>query len=118
MNYMNNSGKVTRSVLDFYNKDIDLTDVFVVHDDLDIEIGQYKIQKGKGPKVHNGLRDITSHIGGDGYWHIRIGVDNRNGDRSVSGSNYVLSNFSSEEREILSEVFTKASSELKDLIEN
>lgn len=118
MDFMNNSGQVASGIINFYDKQVNLDAIIVVHDDLDIELGNYKIQKGKGPKVHNGLRDLDSHLIGDAYWHVRIGVDSRNGDRSIPGSNYVLSNFSYTEKTVLHDVFGEIAEELKALIEN
>lgn len=118
MNYMNNSGQVSRSVIDFYEKDFKIDDVIVVHDDLDLELGQYKIQQGKGPKVHNGLLNLNQHLNSENYWHVRIGVDGRDGDRSIPGSNYVLSNFSDSELRLIDLSLEKMFSELESLIEN
>lgn len=118
MNYMNNSGQVSRSVIDFYGKDLKINDVFVIHDDLDIELGQYKIQKGKGPKVHNGLINLNQHLNSEDYWHVRVGVDGRDGDRSMPGSNYVLSNLSDSELKLVDVCLEKMFPELESLIEN
>jgi peptidyl-tRNA hydrolase, PTH1 family len=118
MDFMNNSGQATRAVIDFYEKNFNLADVFVMHDDLDIEVGQFKIQQGKGPKVHNGLIDLNKHLNSENYWHIRIGVDGRGGDRSIPGSSYVLSNFNVEEKEMIDSNSEKLLAEIKVLIEN
>jgi len=118
MNYMNNSGQVSRAVIDFYSKDFNIDDVIVIHDDLDIELGQYKIQQSKGPKVHNGLINLNQHLGSENYWHVRIGVDGRDGDRSMPGSNYVLSNFKDSELNLIDFTLNKMFQEIKALIEN
>ncbi len=79
--------------------------IFIAHDDLDIQLGKFKIQYGVGPKKHNGLLSIEHHLHSVEYWRIRIGVDNRNGDRTLSGEDYVLQNLSSEEYEIIEQTF-------------
>lgn len=96
--YMNESGKAVRSVCDYFNLD-PAKDLIVIHDDLDIEVGQTKTQFGTGPKVHNGLSSIYQHLGNKDFTHVRIGVDGRAGDRSIPGSNYVLAGFSRDETE-------------------
>lgn len=117
-NYMNNSGQVARQVIGFYEKNLSLSDIIVIHDDLDIAFGEYKIQQGKGPKAHNGLIDLDKHLGGSDYWHIRIGVDNRGGERSgMSGADYVLANFTNEELAKLEQINQSLINQLKDLIE-
>lgn len=115
--YMNNSGQVARAVINFYEKIINLDEVIVLYDDLDIAVGQYKFQLGKGPKVHNGLLDLNKHLGGENYWHARIGVDSRRGDRSIPGSNYVLSNFNNLELDLISEISSSLFKEIKAVIE-
>src|SRR5438105_10350247 len=71
--FMNDSGKFVKKI--FKSKNLD--DLVIIHDDLDIPLGSYKIQKGKGPKLHNGLLSIEKELGKDDFWRIRIGVDNR-----------------------------------------
>lgn len=109
--YMNNSGEVVRAVVDYYadsaaEQNLELRKkIFLVHDDLDLEIGQYKIQFGVGPKGHNGLLSTYQHLGTDQFWHIRIGVDDRQGDRSVPPQNYVLQQLPTEQHSTLVHAF-------------
>jgi len=106
--FMNESGKFVKKLIDKYK--IDLPDLYVVHDDLDILLGNYKIQLGRGPKDHNGIASIDSELGTDQYWRVRIGIDNRVNPASHEasrGKEYVLQNFTDEEREVLSGVLKK-----------
>src|SRR3989344_3218324 len=73
--FMNNSGEAVQKIINFYK--IDLQDLYVVHDDLDIRLGEYKIQFGKGPKVHNGVSSIEQALGTKDFWRVRIGIDNK-----------------------------------------
>ncbi len=92
--FMNDSGRAVRAVLEYYSdwqpKALPPHNVFVVHDDLDIPVGSYKVQLGVGPKVHNGLLSIYEHLGSEEFWHVRVGVDGRAGDRSMPSDRYVL----------------------------
>jgi PTH1 family peptidyl-tRNA hydrolase len=110
--FMNRSGLVLKSFLK-KNPKIDLKNVYVVHDDLDIELGKYKISFTKGPKVHNGLANIYEQLGTKDFWHVRIGIDNRQttGFKGM-GEEYVLSTFRSEEREMITKVIDKVVKEL------
>lgn len=107
--FMNDSGRSVQAFLQFFYKEWlqteNLSAVFVAHDDLDLELGTFKLQKGTGPKVHNGLNSIYQHLHTKDFWHIRLGVDSRKGDRTQSGREYVLTNFSSEELHTLYSVF-------------
>lgn len=97
--FMNDSGVFVKKVADKYNLQPD--SIYIIHDDLDIPIGSYKIQFGRGPKDHNGVKSVNENLGTDKYWHVRVGVDNRPLDNRPLGEEYVLQNFSDEERQIL-----------------
>lgn len=113
--FMNESGLAVRSYLDYYNKNWreELSSVFVAHDDLDIAFGTYKIQLGKGPKIHNGLLSLYNHLHSNNFWHIRLGVDNRNGARTIPGRDYVLAPFTPEELQQLETMFADVQKDLK-----
>ncbi len=102
--FMNESGKAVASVVSFYK--LNVSDIFVVHDDLDIVFGEWKRRLGKGPKIHNGLISIEKSLGTVDFWRIRIGVDGRTPENRVPGDGYVLSDFTEKEFGILQkEVF-------------
>lgn len=97
--FMNESGEFVRKKLKTFN--LKPETLYVVHDDLDIKLGEYKIQFGRGPKDHNGLKSIDDELGTDKYWHVRIGIDNRPLDNRPMGEEFVLQEFTDEERQIL-----------------
>ena len=121
--YMNDSGKAVRSFLQFYQPELfqagqlELTNVAVIHDDLDIPIGGSKLQFGSGPKVHNGINSIRDHLKTDQFWYGRVGVDGREGKRSEAGKDYVLQPFFAEEKEklvlVFAELFEKIQKQLR-----
>jgi peptidyl-tRNA hydrolase, PTH1 family len=109
--FMNKSGLVLTYVK---KKHPQLTgeNLFVIHDDLDLEVGKFKLQFGKGPKQHNGLTSIYQHLGTDQFWHVRVGIDGRQGDRTIPSDKYVLSSFSPEEKLLVSQSINQAIEEL------
>ena len=109
--YMNQSGLVAKKLHRQYPQ-ITLNNWFVIHDDLDLELGHYKIRLGGGPKEHNGLRSIYTQLGSKEFWHVRVGIDGRFGDRSVEGSQYVLQTFSPSELLTLKQVLVDLSGDL------
>lgn len=118
--YMNDSGLFVRKLKDKYPK-MQLSDLYVIHDDLDIPLGSFKIQFGKGPKVHNGLNDIYEKIGSSDFWHVRVGVDNRDPQNKqglanyvgrAAGRDYVLEDFSDDEKLILNGVIKQICNQL------
>jgi len=116
--FMNLSGQAVRAVISYYDKQATFTlqskfpQVWVIHDDLDLAVGQYKIQFGTGPKVHNGLASVDEQLHSQIYWHVRIGVDGRNGDRSIPPQDYVLSGFKPDEKTLIDEVVKRVSTEV------
>lgn len=100
--FMNESGEFVKKLVDQYR--IKPSDLWVIHDDLDIPLGSYKIQKGKGPKLHNGVNSVERVLGTEDFWRVRVGVDNRDPESRMSGEEYVLEDFSQEERQVLDRV--------------
>jgi PTH1 family peptidyl-tRNA hydrolase len=105
--FMNESGKMVNQLtsLPVYRLD----NLYVAHDDLDIRLGEYKIQSGTGPKEHNGVNSIERALGTKDFWRIRIGIDNREPDsvKAAKGEEYVLGKLTSGERIIINEVLDK-----------
>ena len=109
--FMNDSGRAVRKVSDFYK--ISRSAVILVHDDLDLKLGDYKIQMGVGPKVHNGVSSVEECLGGKDFWRVRLGIDNRDkNDQSVNGADYVLAKFRPEELETVEEMIEEAVEDL------
>jgi peptidyl-tRNA hydrolase, PTH1 family len=91
LTYMNLSGISVKQVVDFYK--INTNEIIVIHDDMDIKIGEFKIKFNGGSAGHNGIQSIINYIGKD-FYRIRIGI-NRPQDRNYK--DYVLNKFSPEE---------------------
>lgn len=111
-NFMNESGSFVKKLVDQYK--LDLSNLYIIHDDLDIKLGEYKIQFGKGPKDHNGIKSVDEALGTNEYWHVRVGIENRNQESGIRerGEEYVLQDFTDEERKILDNTTKRV---LKDL---
>jgi len=114
--FMNDSGVSVSAICRFYK--IKNEDLYIVHDDLDIKIGNYKIQHGKGPKVHNGLKSVEEKLGTDQFFNVRVGVENREvrGNRGVPGVVYSLQDFLGEEKMIIGKVIEDVSSALRETL--
>lgn len=109
---MNSSGTaVARLIKNFKLKTENL---YVVHDDLDIPLGSFKIQYGRGPKDHNGIKSVDRELGTDQYWRIRIGIENRE-EEKIPGEEYTLQDFTPEEEVIIKQVYERLFHRLTDL---
>lgn len=102
--YMNLSGAAVVSVMGFFK--ITKNNLVIIYDDIALPFGTIRIRERGSDGGHNGIKNISALIGGDDYMRIRIGV----GEPSQYGAlkNYVLSDFTKEEIDILnSEIFPK-----------
>lgn len=103
MTYMNLSGQPVGDLIRFYK--ILPANVYVVHDDLDLEPGQIKVKIGGGNGGHNGLKSLDQHIG-QAYWRVRLGIGHpgRSSVYKDRVADYVLSNFSRNDEDWLGSV--------------
>ena len=109
--FMNDSGRAVRKVMDFYK--IEPKDLILIHDDLDLKLGDYKIQMSTGPKVHNGVNSVEEVVGNKDFLRVRIGVDARDKQNFfLTGADYVLGRFGKEELGVVEEVIEEANEEL------
>jgi len=99
LTFMNNSGICIRELLEYFK--IDAEDVIVFHDDLDVEFGKIKAKFGGSSAGHNGIESIDKFIGKD-YSRVRIGIGKPKD--KLSTADYVLNDFSEEEKENLEKI--------------
>jgi len=95
---MNRSGEAVRKIMDYYK--LTPENIIVIHDDLDIEIGKYKISTGSSSAGHKGVQSIINNLGTQKFKRIRIGVEKIGGRKkrgNISGNKFVLQNFKEEE---------------------
>lgn len=102
--FMNRSGQAVQALAHFYR--IEPAEMLVVHDELDIPPGQMRLKFGGGLGGHNGLKDITGHLGTQDYWRLRVGIGHP-GDRN-DVINYVLKPPRREEREEIDAALDRA----------
>ncbi len=102
---MNLSGKALIAIKNFYKLNTD--EILVVHDDLDIQLGSFKLHFSKGPKIHNGILSIENRLGTPDFWRLRIGVDNRDivTRNHMTGAAYVLGRFKADERNLIIQTY-------------
>jgi PTH1 family peptidyl-tRNA hydrolase len=91
--FMNLSGKSVQPVKQFFK--IDIEDIIVIHDDIDLPFGAVRFKRGGGHGGHNGLKSVDAMIGKE-YLRVRIGVGKP--ERKSQVADYVLHDFSQEEK--------------------
>mgnify|MGYP001350934114 CR=1 FL=1 len=93
LTFMNNSGICIRELIEYFK--IDSKDVIVFHDDLDIDFAKIKAKFGGTSAGHNGIESIDKFIGKD-YSRVRVGIGKPN--EKIEVSDFVLANFSDDEK--------------------
>jgi len=105
--YMNRSGQSVGAIARFYK--IQPDEVLVVHDELDLPPGAAKLKKGGSSGGHNGLKDITSVLGTQDYWRLRIGIGHpRTLNLNQPVADFVLHRPRREEQLLIEEAIEKA----------
>lgn len=113
LTYMNNSGWAVKSILSYYkllprkifsfNKNSDLSEILtIVHDDLDIPLGKYKISYNSGSAGHKGIQSIINHLKTKNFKRIRIGISSPEDKKGVE--KHVLQKFKDSEKKTLEKI--------------
>ena len=97
--YINLSGEVIKKYVDFYK--IDINDILIISDDLDQELGKYKLKYKGSSGGHNGLKNIELHLKTNEYKRIKIGISN---NKNIDTKDYVLGTFNQEDRKKIEEI--------------
>lgn len=106
--YMNASGCSIKLLMQKHN--ISLEDLIIIHDDLDFPLGKVRIRKGGSAGGHNGIKSAIANLGNQDFTRIRVGIgrpqiETLNKDRYIV--DYVLGDFSPDEKAILDETLQR-----------
>lgn len=110
--FMNLSGKSVVAASQFYS--VAPSEIIVLHDELDIELGKVRVKIGGGHGGHNGLRDIAAKLGTKDFLRVRLGIGRpEHGDVT----NHVLSRFRPDEEREVEEMLYTASDAIEAILE-
>lgn len=111
--YMNNSGEVVKELV----KKMDMTpgQLIVLHDDLDLPFTKIKVKSAGGSGGHKGVESIINALGTDRFVRIRLGIGKPD---DIDPADYVLQDFTEDERDALDGFISKGRDVLEYLIEN
>ncbi len=113
--YMNLSGESIGEITSFYK--IPNENIIILHDDISLETGRLRIREKGSAGGHNGLKSIISHLGGDVFCRIKIGVGApAHEDHDLA--DYVLGSFSKDEKSLLEPIIKNAASAAECIIKN
>lgn len=97
-NFVNLSGEVLIKFVKYFK--VDVSDILIISDDLDQNIGLVKLKSKGSSGGHNGLKNIEKVLNTKEYKRIKIGISN---DKTIPTADYVLSKFNKEDREKINE---------------
>ena len=115
--FMNRSGEATQKILSFYK--LTPTDIVVVHDDLDIPAGKFKIATDSSSAGHNGVQNIIDQLGTQAFRRVRVGIGEAEGETVVCRLNahdFVLGKITKEEAEKIGAIEQDILEEIKKLL--
>lgn len=94
--YMNLSGIAVKKILKYY--DVKTEDILVIQDDLDMELGTYKVKKNSSSGGHNGIKSIISELKTEEFARLKIGIGK---DERIPVEKYVLARLSTAEEKAI-----------------
>ena len=111
--YMNESGGPIKALASFYS--VEPTNIIVLHDELDIGYAVIRTKVAGGDNGHNGLKSLTSSLGTADYFRVRLGIGRPMGQQDPG--DFVLKQFSKEEKKTLEEFIDRGADCVEFLIE-
>ena len=111
--YMNESGLSINRLRKYRN--ISMQDICIIHDDLDLNVGEVRVKYSGGHGGHNGLRNIIQACGANDFIRIRMGIGHPEKDEVID---YVLSKPKKAEKEVLDQSVYEAADVMDSLLQN
>lgn len=111
--YMNLSGESVRALADFYKVD-ETEEILVIYDDISLDVGQMRIRKKGSAGGHNGIKSIISHLGGQEFLRIKVGVGQK--PKEYDLADYVLGRFSQGEKKFMDEGYSRVAIAVEEIV--
>ena len=108
--FMNLSGEAILKYVNFYK--LDPSNVLVIQDDLDMDIGTYKLMFNHGDGGHNGIKNIINNLGSREFLRLKIGISKA----TIDTKDYVLGKLGKRELNKLDTVFQKLDDFISDYV--
>jgi peptidyl-tRNA hydrolase, PTH1 family len=114
--FMNLSGIPVVAAMNYF--EIDVENIIVIHDDIDLPLGQIRLSKNSGDGGHNGIKSIIKQLGSKDFTRLKIGISTELSKKSIATEKFVLGKFSPEEDVLLEKIITSATECLQYYFEN
>jgi PTH1 family peptidyl-tRNA hydrolase len=111
--FMNKSGESVREVMSYYNITTDR--VWIIYDDIDIDLGQVRVRSNGGSAGHKGVQSIIDSVGTELFPRFRMGISSNHCDE-LSTEDVVLQRFAKDEEPKVDQAITKAINEIENAL--
>ncbi len=113
--YMNNSGKSAKMAVKYHKENPE--NLIIIHDDIDLTFGNFKISQNRGSAGHKGVQSIIDALSMKNFTRIRIGILPENKTKQeIDTEKFVLQKFSAAEQKQLPEIFEKIPQEINKML--
>lgn len=106
--FMNQSGEAVCQLKNFYK--IQPKDIWLIHDDLDLDLGDIRIKNNSGAGGHKGVESIIDKLGTKDFIQLKIGIGPKS--EKIKAEKFVLQKFSKEKQAATVQAKEKAANEL------
>jgi PTH1 family peptidyl-tRNA hydrolase len=111
--FMNESGKIIKKLVQYFK--IDLDSLLIIHDDTDLQLGKFKIQKNRGSAGHKGVESLINYLKSRSFWRLRIGVRSPH-LKDKKAIDLVLKKFTAEEKKMILDLWPAIHQNIKNFI--
>lgn len=108
--FMNLSGETVKDLVGFLSAPLDR--IWVVHDDLDLNLGLVRVRTTGSAGGHQGVASIINNLGSEEFPRFRVGIKTPRAE-ALPAERFVLEKFTDEELKVINEAVEKAASEIK-----
>ena len=119
--FMNLSGQAVLNILHFYK--ILPENILILHDDLDLPLGTFRLAEDSRSAGHNGVQNIIDQLDTQKFRRLRIGIDVKSdpstdlsAEALAKAESFVLQKFSAEEKEKIEKLFPEVLEKIKEII--
>lgn len=112
LTFMNLSGEAVIKYVNYYN--VDIKDVLVIHDDLDLPIGSFRLKENSSSGGHNGIKSIINCLHSNSFRRLKIGVSN---NKNIDTKDYVLGKFSKSDIKSLNSIINQCANIIEEFSE-
>lgn len=109
--YMNLSGEAVWQYVSYYK--IECSDILVIQDDLDMNLGRIKLLFNHGDGGHNGIKNIVDKLSSKAFLRLKIGISK---SIDVNTKDYVLGKFNDNDLVVLKDTFSLLNNFIDDYI--